>query len=178
MSAALTLTQMADLALGTPEVGAVNFNVLHSLLHAMIQKLGIADVKSEIPKTDKEFLTRKRDDPDAFSTAGTDISDKDSAITGLTDDSGYGGRSARSAPYHRLEDKVAKLEKQFSELNNLPSNQSLYDRSKTKGEGEKATPVSDMWQAMQLKNRVDANEDGIGKVNETLSSTSVYGSCF
>ena len=167
MSTALTLTQMTDLALGTPEVGAVNFNVLHAVLHTMIKQLGIGDVKTEIPKSDKEFLTRKRDEPDALSAAGTDVSDKDSAITGLTEDSGIPGtsrQSGRRPPYHQLEDKVAKLEKWLNELNDLPTNETLYDRSKTRGEGEKPTPLSDMWQAIQLKKRVTTNEEGIDKV--------------
>ena len=104
MSTALTLQQMTDLALGTPEVGAVNFNVLHAVLHTMIKQLGIGDVKTEIPKSDRDFLTRKRDEPDRLSTAGTDVSDKDSAITGLTEDSGVAGtsKSARRPPYHQL----------------------------------------------------------------------------
>ena len=168
MSTALTLQQMTDLALGTPEVGAVNFNVLHAVLHTMIKQLGIGDVKTEIPKSDRDFLTRKRDEPDRLSTAGTDVSDKDSAITGLTEDSGVAGtsKSARRPPYHQLEDKVSQLEKWFNELNELPSNETLYDRSKkTRGEGEKPTPVSDMWQAMQLKKKVNSNEEGVEKVS-------------
>jgi hypothetical protein len=35
---------MVDLAVGTPEVGAVNANVLHTLLHAMLRQLNIVDV--------------------------------------------------------------------------------------------------------------------------------------
>jgi hypothetical protein len=33
----INLSQMVDLAVGTPEVGAVNCNVLHTLLHAILQ---------------------------------------------------------------------------------------------------------------------------------------------
>ena len=77
----MTLTQLADLAVGTPEVGAVNFTVMHTLFHAMLAKLNIGEEKAEISKEDKEFLaTKKPDEADADT-----FSDKDSAVTGLTD---------------------------------------------------------------------------------------------
>ncbi|XP_026481574.1 uncharacterized protein LOC113388408 [Ctenocephalides felis] len=41
------LPLLVDLALGTPQVGAVNFNILHSLLHVMIQQLNLADTLVE-----------------------------------------------------------------------------------------------------------------------------------
>ena len=37
MPTTLCMSQMVDLALGTPDLGVVNFNVLHTLLHAMLQ---------------------------------------------------------------------------------------------------------------------------------------------
>ena len=45
----VNLSQMVDLAVGTSEVGAVNCNVLHTLLHAMLSRVqtnekGIAKV--------------------------------------------------------------------------------------------------------------------------------------
>jgi hypothetical protein len=39
---------MVDLAVGTPEVGAVNFNVLHTLLHAILRRLNIVDVQADL----------------------------------------------------------------------------------------------------------------------------------
>jgi hypothetical protein len=43
----INLSQMVDLAVGTPEVGAVNANVLHTLLHAMLRQLNIVDVQAD-----------------------------------------------------------------------------------------------------------------------------------
>ena len=158
MSASVSLSQLADLALGTPEVGAVNFNVLHTLLHAIIQKAGLSDSKANINEADKDFLIRKKEEPDF-----TDI-DKDSAVTGLTDDSFVKDRpSSNKAPYHQLEEKVAQLQKQYERLNELPSNSELFEGSRSRGDGT-VRPVNDMWQAIQMKNRVDANEDGVNKV--------------
>jgi len=36
-----TLTELLDLSLGTPEIGAVNFNILHRLLSAVLTRLDI-----------------------------------------------------------------------------------------------------------------------------------------
>ncbi|XP_031353727.1 uncharacterized protein LOC116178381 isoform X2 [Photinus pyralis] len=43
----LSLPQMVDLALGSPEVGVVNFNILHSLLHVLIQQVDLLGCKVE-----------------------------------------------------------------------------------------------------------------------------------
>ncbi|XP_054703051.1 glutamine-rich protein 2 [Grus americana] len=42
--ALLSLSQLLDVAIGTPEVGAVNFRALHSLLQAMLGHLGLQDL--------------------------------------------------------------------------------------------------------------------------------------
>lgn len=168
---------MADLALGTPEVGAVNFNVMHTLMHAILSKLDIAHVKADISEEDKEFLTTKTDQEKEGRT-DTEFSDKDSAITGMTDVTEKTDRPLtrdsqkkesipyRRSPYHELDNKVVKLQEQIDRLNSLPTNDELFERSR--GEGERPRPVSDMWQALQLKNRVDANEEGVSKVSVTL----------
>lgn len=107
-------------------MGAVNFNVLHNLMHSIIRQLAIGDCTAEIPTADKEFLSGSKADK---------------------------GGKASQTPYHQLQSKVAYLEKQLAALNELPTNETLYDRVR-QGDGERPTPVSDMWQAMKLKNRV------------------------
>lgn len=181
MATPVTLAQMTDLALGTPEVGAVNFTVLHGLLHAILQKLQIAESTTVIDPRDKEFLARQSDkdvtdglnaggeaadrQPSALSKADTGFSDNDSVISSLRDPSSK--QSVRgSTPYHQLEEKVAKLQQQMDQLNSLPSNKELFERTQAtgSGSGDKQHPVSDMWQLMQLTKRVSANEEGISKV--------------
>lgn len=131
---------MVDLALGSPEVGAVNFTMLHKLLHAMLQKLSIADVKEEIDDNDKDFL--------ATSLSAESSKSKPQA-------------QRRSSHYHELENKVEKIQQQLIDLNALPSNHELFERAK----GEQPRPVADMWQAMQLGKKVETNETGIDKVS-------------
>ncbi|XP_077979957.1 uncharacterized protein LOC144435245 isoform X2 [Glandiceps talaboti] len=157
MTATMRLGEMVDLALGTPEVGAVNFNVLHTFLHAMVEHLNLRDVRAEIDEADKQLLTQH--------TKGGIQSDA------VTDEDKLKGEDSSSptiispvpkrSVYHALEAKVSRLENQLDELNALPSNQQLMDRSRS---SEKVTPVSDMWQQMQMAKRVDANEEGIAKL--------------
>ena len=162
MPAAVSLSQMVDLSLGTPEVGAVNFNVMHTLLHAIIKKLNISDYKTEINEHDRDFLATskiraKSTLSDADSGRGEDSEDGISEKSGVT--------PFRPTPYHRLELKVEKLAQQLEELNKLPSNNELFNRTtKLKGDSTTERPVADMWQYMQIKKRVDVNEEGVGKV--------------
>ena len=155
-TATVSLTQMVDLALGSPEVGAVNFNVLHSLFHAIIKKLNIGDHKADVNEEDKDFLSKKKpDETDAQSEV-------DSAVGTAPSSANRSKDRASHVPYHALEQKVSQLQDKLDALNELPSNSELFERAK--GDGEKPRPVSDMWQNIQLARRVDANEDGVKKV--------------
>jgi hypothetical protein len=44
----INLSQMVDLAVGTPEVDAINVSILHTLLHAMLRRLNIVDVQADV----------------------------------------------------------------------------------------------------------------------------------
>ncbi|WAQ96893.1 QRIC2-like protein [Mya arenaria] len=161
MPTSVSLAQMVDLSLGTPEIGVVNFNVMHSLLHAIIKKLNISDARTDINEHDRDFLATSK------IRARSTLSDADSG-RGEESEDGLSEKSApafRPTPYHRLEIKVEKLFQQMEELNKLPSNSELFDRAtKAKVETGSDRPVADMWQYMQLKKRVDANEEGVGKL--------------
>ncbi|XP_005101334.1 glutamine-rich protein 2 isoform X2 [Aplysia californica] len=162
MPTPVPLTQLVDLALGSPEVGAVNFNVLHTLLHAMISKLNIQDVKADIEEHDRELLSTHAG-PRSFSAFSADSGKGDDSILSednLSEKSGYS--APKRSPYHRLEKQVSELTKQMEELNKLPSNEHLLQRTQEGKESDR--PITDMWQYMQLKKRVDANEEGVGKL--------------
>ncbi|CAL1531314.1 unnamed protein product [Lymnaea stagnalis] len=164
MPTSVSLSHLVDLALGSPEVGAVNFNVLHTLLHAMIQRLNIQDVKADIDEHDRELLSTHAAPPrsvSAFSTISKDSGKGDDSFSIPEESSSDKYNVYKRSPYHQLEKQVAELTKQMDELNKLPSNQQLLNR--TKGI-ESERPVSDMWQSLQLKKRVDANEEGISKL--------------
>lgn len=158
--------------MGTPEVGAVNFNVLHSLLHALLRKLELGGLKADINESDRVFFEKLKDadiplkdtlkDGDSMSVDGQDgvsqsaKSEKDSGVESSI--------PVSQTPYHQLMDRVNQLEKQMQSLNDIPSNNELFEKLKSRGEGERPRPMADMWQGMQLTKRVDTNEEGIGKL--------------
>jgi len=43
-----TLSELVDLSLCSPEIGAVNFNILHRLLHAILTRLEIAEFRIHV----------------------------------------------------------------------------------------------------------------------------------
>ncbi|XP_011868443.1 PREDICTED: uncharacterized protein LOC105562312 [Vollenhovia emeryi] len=47
VSLQISLPQMLDLALGAPEVGAVNFNILHNFLHILLHQINLQSTKVE-----------------------------------------------------------------------------------------------------------------------------------
>lgn len=155
MPSLVSLYELANLSIGTPEVGAVNFNALHSLLHAILGHLNIQDVKAELRTEDHDFLKPAQ---------------------GLLIPAGDGGKEgdggsqeehrAKASPYHSMEKKLLQMEMQMemqmSALSQLPSGGALLERTKESGGG--AMPVSDMWQMIQMKRKVEANEEGVTKV--------------
>ncbi|CAH0563971.1 unnamed protein product [Brassicogethes aeneus] len=55
-STIITLPQMVDLALNAPEIGIVNFSVLHSVLHVLVQQMNLTDCNVEFRGSDSERL--------------------------------------------------------------------------------------------------------------------------
>jgi len=192
--------EMVDLALGTPEVGAVNFTVLHSLLHAVLRHLNLGNIKADMPS--EPYVTKPADtgtkvpgakptknfapsDLDADREQPDHVSEADSGVTGLTSTSSQPGKKKKlkseqhpeadssptdesvplsRSPYHQLEDKVARLEKKWDDLEALPSNLELIESVRA-GDKEKTRQMADMWQGMQLTRKVDANTEGVSKVS-------------
>jgi hypothetical protein len=58
----VNLSQLVDLAVLTPRVGAVNSNVLHTLLHAILRQLNIVNVQAEtnLSDYDRDFLSASK----------------------------------------------------------------------------------------------------------------------
>ena len=178
MSSTLSLAQMVDLALGTPEVGAVNFNILHTLFHAVLHKLDIADTQAQLDEADRELLSQNKDDS-GNQDEKTDNKESEPAETQKDPEEIPPAKSKsapvpyQKSPYHQLQKKVSDIEKQLDALNSLPSNNELFDRTagKSAESPDKRRPVSDMWQQMQLAKKVDANEEGISKVTVIMNLT-------
>ena len=153
----VNLSQMVDLAVGTPEVDAINVSVLHTLLHAMLRRLNIVDVQADLNDFDRDFLSASK------ARKLSVLSDVDSGRSDDAEDAlGEMSSSMPSAspstgkrtPYHLLEVKVAKMQAELERITSVP------------------IPIGEMWlnMHMQLMGRVETNEKGISKVWLILDS--------
>ncbi|XP_072882605.1 uncharacterized protein [Hemitrygon akajei] len=104
MAATISLFDLANLSIGHPGPGAVNFTALHSLLHAVLQHLGIQQVLTE---RQPELLGPEP-------SIGTEPAPSPS-------------------PYRRLEQQLLRMEQQVEELTRLPSALELLQRSRQDG---------------------------------------------
>ncbi|XP_039357873.1 glutamine-rich protein 2 isoform X2 [Mauremys reevesii] len=180
--ALISLLELADLSIGTPEIGVVNFNALHTLLHAIIKQLNLQDVKAEMhdekPKPpepvplQEEERKGKRDESEDFPYAdlekkvigvATQVHGVEAKVVGVAaqvhgvEDQVHGVKSQ----VHGIGEQVQGLEKQMAALEKLPSGTDLLER--TKSGSPNGSAVADMWQMMQMKKKIEANENGISK---------------
>ena len=193
MTDTLSLEQLVHLSLGDPEVGAVNFNVLKTLLLQMLKAMNLFNHKPAMSDDDqravKEALT--------VSSASTTPTkhrvkfDQDGS-TSLFDESGEDQSDEAKKKSHRkkrdrgqgrlnaLEEKVFRFESQLNALNEIPSNSELIDRAKqmprqtsdaadrdTKTKGGAAArhgPILEIWQYTQMEKRLESAENGITRV--------------
>ena len=166
-AAKINLSQMVDLAVGTPEVGAVNANVLHTLLHAMLRQLNIVDVQADLNDIDRGLLSASKA-RELSVLSDVDSGRGDDAVDAHTSHSESSSSiptpsPGKRTPYQFLKVKGAKLQEKLRRIRSVPSNNLPFEKSSTKN--EKKT-IGDMELNMQLMNQVDTNdnEKGIAKV--------------
>ncbi|XP_072167808.1 uncharacterized protein [Diadema setosum] len=172
----INFAELIDLSLGTPEI--VNYKGLRVLLSAIVTKLGVSSVNLELNEGDKKDLNAAREAKAKGEADGrlahlpdrpaTGANHKDVTVTDGMEksksSSDAAGLSSDKSALQNIEDKVSRIEGQLNSLNSLPSNQSLMARSGTSVDGNKTTPVSDMWQLMQVQKKAAANEEGVSKL--------------
>ncbi|XP_069510796.1 glutamine-rich protein 2 isoform X4 [Ambystoma mexicanum] len=152
MPSKLSLFDLTNLSIGTPEVGAVNFNALHTLLHAILKQLNIQDVQTEISDEERDL----HKPPASLAPKVVSPPPTTEAPPGKV-----------AIVYHQLEKKVQEIERQMEAFRTLPTGTDLMQRSKTDAPTP-STPVGDMWQMMQMKRKVEGNADGITKAMAIL----------
>ncbi|XP_017572481.1 glutamine-rich protein 2 isoform X6 [Pygocentrus nattereri] len=101
MSGDISLFDLVNISIGTPEPGAVNFSALHTLLHAMLEHLHIQNVSAVWRESD----------------AGHDPGES------------LLNTASPQNPYRRMEDKLRHIEQQLAALERLPSGSELLARS-------------------------------------------------
>ncbi|XP_030068228.1 uncharacterized protein C16orf96 homolog isoform X2 [Microcaecilia unicolor] len=140
MSLSLSFAELVNLALGTPELGSVNFNVLHMFLHGLLQHFKISDVRRVISADEEELF-------------------KPSASTIVYSKATEGKPVEKTTSvFHQIQDRVFTLEKKLSVLDDLPSSEKLLEQSVSFSK-----PVEDMWQMIQLQKKAEMNEAGVTK---------------
>ncbi|XP_027690442.2 uncharacterized protein C16orf96 homolog isoform X2 [Chelonia mydas] len=173
--ALISLLELADLSIGTPEIGVVNFNALHTLLHAIIRQLNLQDVKTELldekPKPPEPVpLQEKETKGQCDASEDFPYADLEKKVIGVA--AQVHGMEAKvvgvatqvhgvEAQVHGIGEQVQGLEKQMAALEKLPSGTDLLER--TKSGSPNGSAVADMWQMMQMKKKIEANETGISK---------------
>ncbi|KAL8175257.1 UNVERIFIED_CONTAM: hypothetical protein K2H54_017404 [Gekko kuhli] len=148
MSQTVTFSELVNLAIGTPELGNVNFNALHFLLHSMLQHFKLQDVPKEISEDELDFLKPP----------------PKSAVSGVPPEPDTPVRRSSSI-FHQMHERIVSIEKQLHFLNDTPSTAELLTRTQL---GMPPQPTQDMWQLMQLKKKMETNEEGMSKAMNTL----------
>ncbi|KAM3827024.1 uncharacterized protein C16orf96-like [Vipera latastei] len=148
MSHNLSFVELINLAIGTPELGNVNFNALHLFLHSLVEHLHLQEVRKEVSADELEFIK-----PPTSSAA--------SAATSATEALPVAQKS--SSIFHQMHERITVIEKQLQFLNESPDTAELLVRSQGLGQ-----PALDMWQMMQLKKKMELNEEGMTKAMNML----------
>lgn len=169
------LDQLLNLALGTPEQGAVNFNILHGVLREILSHLGIEKKGKDIAE-DGEFraafalLKNKQETTQETGNINDGLqSSKTFGEEGMTNKIPLSTATIFPPFGGNLESKVASIEKKLEILDDLPSNGEILQRAKLKKD-EKITPVADMWQFININRRLGATEIGIEKLTSLLDA--------
>ncbi|XP_071814473.1 uncharacterized protein [Apostichopus japonicus] len=139
----LSLHDLVDLSLGTPEV--VNYRGLRTLLLTIVDTLKLGDVKAQLKESEKIEILAGKDG---------EVSDRLSRVHSTTS----------SSEVLELEKKVSQLETKLDSLNQLPSNENLMHRVRSHDSTDSQAPVSEMWQLMQVQKKAQTNEEGISKL--------------
>ncbi|XP_030064064.1 LOW QUALITY PROTEIN: glutamine-rich protein 2 [Microcaecilia unicolor] len=150
MPCMVTLNELANLSIGTPELGVVNFNALHALIHAIIRHLKIQDVKTEISEDEKDFIK-------PLISVPSQVKEEDKVEAGELIRVPIG--------YEQLDRKISDIAKQIDALNKWPTAADLLERSKEVPSG---SPVGELWHMMQMKRKIELNADGISKAMTLL----------
>lgn len=169
------LDQLLNLALGTPEQGAVNFNILHGVLREILSHLGIEKKGKDIAE-DGEFraafalLKNKQETTQETGNINDGLqSSKTFGEEGMTNKIPFSTATIFPPFGGNLESKVASIEKKLEILDDLPSNGEILQRAKLKKD-DKISPVADMWQFININRRLGATEIGIEKLTSLLDA--------
>lgn len=164
------LSDLVDFALGYPEVGVVNFNALHQLLHAIVGKLNFgADNELKLidtaPRRDSKLaqLWQKAAQP-AMTQASSPFGSKESLFKDNNKDRDSQPSFRRDFKVMQLQKKVDKMEDDLNSLIDpkFPALEKLSDKMKSD------RPIADVWQLIALTKKAEATEVGVQAVSDDV----------
>ena len=181
MTDILSLEQLVHLSLGDPEVGAVNFNVLKTLLLQMLKAMNLYNYKPIMSDDDQRTVKEALSISTTTTSPKEDVKiEKDETLISDKDDEEKRKiqrkiRDRSSDRLNTLEEKVFRFESQLNALDKMPSNSELIDRTKQilkktldNEDQEKLInrrgPILEIWQYTQLEKRIESAENGITRV--------------
>lgn len=173
MADILSLEQLVHLSLGDPEAGAVNFNVLKTLLLQMLKAMNLFNYKPAMSDHDQRTIK------DALSTYHDETNNVADESDETKSKPGRRKRDRNADRLNTLEEKVTRFESQLNALNEIPSNSELIDRarqiSKKTSDDDPSTkrtarqgPILEVWQYTQMEKRLESAENGITRVEISI----------
>ena len=181
MADVLSLEQLVHLALGNPEVGAVNFNVLKTLLLQMLKAMNLYNYHPLMSDDDHRSLKEALASP-TTNPLETEESSLNGDEGGRRQSSKSKQRDRSSDRLGRLEEKVFRFESQLNAFNQIPSNALLIDRAKQMPRqtsldrderpvnSRSSGPILEVWQYTQMEKRLESAENGITRVRHFCAS--------
>ncbi|CAF0962707.1 unnamed protein product [Adineta ricciae] len=187
MTDTVSLEQLVYLSLGDPEAGAVNFNVLKTLLLQMLKAMNLFNYKPTMTDHDQRAIK------EALSTSTTPRQhvkfDQDGSTSQVDESDDMNNENKQKIQRRKrdrsqdrltsLEEKVSRFESQLNALNEIPSNSEIIDRAKQipkhtsddKSSSKAATrqgPILEVWQYTQMEKRLESAENGITRLASLL----------
>ncbi|XP_045478226.1 uncharacterized protein LOC123683316 isoform X2 [Harmonia axyridis] len=176
----LNLNQVADAALIGPDLGTVNFRLLHTVLQVMMNQVGISDLKVEFSGSESELI-QKLIDPQ--SQGGVKATHYQIADGGAKKAQNVDGGNVVIVPtngdnevtpaftvavtteaFSKLTSDVENLKQKYNELTQMSNNSDLVKAVRTSVTGAESGPIVDMYQMLSLTKRVEAAEVGMAKM--------------
>jgi hypothetical protein len=185
----LDLNKLVNLALNSPRVGVVNFNILKTFLLELLKALNLQHYEPKFgddseTKSLLQNIIKANEENDSIihDESHMDETGYESMINLSTDGSGTAGipsaktnvtqiqmQQRETKPmnerFFNLEDKLSRLEQQLNAINTLPPNAQLIEKTKDAKKSNSSTgPILEIWQYTQLSKRLESTEDGLTKV--------------
>ncbi|XP_044731513.1 uncharacterized protein LOC123294521 [Chrysoperla carnea] len=191
----INLPSLVDLALGHPEVGAVNFNIMQCIMHAMLKETGLQNTELEFHGEDAtriKLLEKIHPVQSQYILSDYEISEKEKNDQPKK-------RKISVQPVQKLddlEDKVNKINDTLYQLLKMPTDETVINAVQSMGTGgtgvtgsesERTSRIANesgilptptnLWHLLTVEKRVEAAEEGIDKLTSLIETLVTQNSC-